>query len=154
MSDPTLLAALLSTALASGAAAPPRDAALAEALSGLWCFSRDEGRSCWAWEEVTADGGLRVWGQTPDGLNRFWSEGRYTVEGVVTCVEITASSEHAPHVAGDAFCAEVVHVDERVHRFRAVGGTRETVTYRLADTAEAPRFEDARASLAPALISP
>ena len=67
----------------------------------------------------------------------------------MTCVEISASSEHAPHVTGDAFCAEVVHVDDKVHRFRAVGGTRETVTHRLATDSEAPSFDDLRSALLP-----
>lgn len=139
----TTAAVLLSTMFAAmHAAAVPRDEALADALAGLWCFSRDGGSSCWAWEEITAEGDLRIWGQTPDGLNEFWSAGRYTVDGVVTCVKIAASSAHAPHVAGDAFCAEVMHVDDDVHSFRAVGGTRETVTYRVAAPAPSPSFED------------
>jgi hypothetical protein len=125
-----LLVSMSATA-PSSVAEVPKDAALARALDGTWCFSRDEGKTCWAWEKVTAEGGLRVWGQTSDGLNEFWSEGTYTVDGVVTCVKITAASEHAHHVAGDAFCAEVLQVDEKIHRFRGVGGTREVITYRL-----------------------
>lgn len=127
--------ALLLLALAGGtgpawAADPPRDAALAQALVGLWCNSQDGGRTCWAWDRFDADGGFEACGQADGDPRPFHGAGRIHVSGQRMCYRLSAASANFWLPAGASYCTEIVAIDAHTHRYRDLDTGAEFTLYR------------------------
>lgn len=126
-----LLAAALMLAGCTALSPPaPRGDALHRALHGLWCNSNDGGRSCWAWDEFSADGRFRACGRTDDDPRPFRGAGRVEVKGQRMCYEVDAASENFWLRPGQRYCTDIVAIDAATHRYRDIDTGAEFTLYR------------------------
>lgn len=89
----------------------PRNEQLAAKLVGVWCASRDSGRSCFGHEEYKSDGTVRAWGTSATTGKLIESKGKYQVQGTTVCFnEIKISSEGAANPVG-GFCSKYLYFD-------------------------------------------
>lgn len=129
-----LAAALMLAGCAAAPAGPPRDDALHRALHGLWCNSDDGGRSCWAWDEFTADGRFRACGRTDDDPRPFRGEGRVDVRGQRMCYVVEAASDNFWLRPGQRYCTDIVAIDARMHRYRDIDSGAEFTLFRRGES--------------------
>ncbi|MGD9833813.1 MAG: hypothetical protein AB7U92_13795 [Piscinibacter sp.] len=108
----------------------PRGDALHRALHGLWCNSNDGGRSCWAWDEFSADGRFRACGRTDDDPRPFRGEGRVEVSGRRMCYTVDAASENFWLRPGQRYCTDIVAIDAQTHRYRDIDTGAEFTLFR------------------------
>jgi hypothetical protein len=126
-----LLFAMLAMSMVSGAHinSAPTDDALREHLHGRWGASHDGGRTFWASDEYADDGRIVATGRL-DGVD-FRVAGDHLVEGHRSCMLVRESTEPQRWPVGQTICADVLHVDDRVMRFRYVGSTQERQLHRI-----------------------
>lgn len=111
---------------------PPRDAALQQALQGMWCNSSDGGRSCWAWDEFDADGRFSACGRTDDDPRPFAGSGRISVSGQRMCYRVETASGSFWLQPGQRYCTDIVAIDAASHRYRDIDTGAEFTLYRRA----------------------
>lgn len=99
---------------------PPQGEALHQALLGTWCNTADGGRSCWAWDEFSADGRFRACGRTDDDPRPFRGEGRVEVRGQRMCYVVDAASDNFWLRPGQRYCTDIVAIDALTHRYRDI----------------------------------
>jgi hypothetical protein len=137
-----LAALLVALALAPATARSPmpEGAALQRALVGLWCNSHDGGATCWAWDEFTSDGRLRLCGRADGDPRPFHGSGRVTVEGRRMCYRVEAASDNFWLPPGQTYCTEIVAIDAHTHRYRDLdSGAEFTLHRRPAAARDCPR---------------
>jgi hypothetical protein len=118
----------------------PEGAALQRALEGLWCNSHDGGATCWAWDEFTSDGRLRLCGRADGDPRPFHGSGRVTVEGRRLCYRVEAASDNFWLPPGQTYCTEIVALDTHTHRYRDLDtGAEFTLHRRPAAARDCPR---------------
>lgn len=120
----------LLAACTGGPARAPHDAALHRALHGVWCNSADGGRSCWAWDEFSADGRFRACGRTDDDPRPFRGEGRVDVRGQRMCYVVESASDNFWLRPGQRYCTDIVAIDAGSHRYRDIDTGAEFTLFR------------------------
>lgn len=128
---PILVALLGVLATHDGTLAQPMDAALQQALLGVWCNSNDGGRTCWAYDEFFEDGRFEACGRTEDDPRPFRGGGKVTVTGRRMCYEVTFASDNFWIRPGGRYCTDIVAIDGRMHRYRDIDTGAEFVLYRI-----------------------
>lgn len=123
-------AVLVLAGCAAVAPAPPRGEALHRALHGTWCNSNDGGRSCWAWDEFSADGRFSACGRTDDDPRPFRGAGRVEVSGRRMCYGVDTASENFWLRPGQRYCTDIVAIDARTHRYRDIDTGAEFTLFR------------------------
>jgi hypothetical protein len=128
---PILAAFLGLLATPGGALAQPGDAALHQALLGVWCNSNDGGRTCWAYDEFFDDGRFEACGRTDDDPRPFRGQGRVTVIGQRMCYQVTLASANFWIQPGGRFCTDIVAIEGAAHRYRDIDTGAEFVLHRI-----------------------
>ena len=109
-----LLAALLVGCATPEVIAPT----LAAALVGVWCNSHDGGKTCWALDEFTEHGTLRMCGlQEEDGLP-FEASATVTFTGQRMCYQVVKATSNFWLRPGQRYCTEIVEVHVLSHVYR------------------------------------
>jgi hypothetical protein len=118
---PALLAVLLSSCAAPPWVAP----SLPAALEGVWCNSTDGGKSCWAWDEFTPEGTLKMCGLQDEDDRPFRAVATVAFEGRRMCYRVVAASENFWLRPGQRYCTEIVRVDPDSHVYRDLDTAKE-----------------------------
>lgn len=125
------LAIILAAAPSLAQVPAPRGEALHRALEGVWCNSSDGGRTCWALDEFDGAGLFRACGRTEDDHRPFHGSGRVRVTGQRMCYTVTAASDNFWLSPGQAYCTEIVAINDQTHRYRDIDTGKEYTLYRL-----------------------
>ena len=131
MTGPALaLAAALAGVVPAATAA--QDAALLQALQGVWCNSNDGGRTCWAYDEFFADGSFAACGRTDDDPRPFRGGGPVSVSGRRMCYPVAFASDNFWLRPGGRYCTDILSIDARTHRYRDIDTQQEFTLHRVA----------------------
>ena len=131
MTGPALaLAAALAGVVPAATAA--QDAALLQALQGVWCNSNDGGRTCWAYDEFFADGSFAACGRTDDDPRPFRGGGPASVSGRRMRNTVAFASDNFWLRPGGRYCTDILSIDARTHRYRDIDTQQEFTLHRVA----------------------
>jgi len=114
------------------AATAAQDAALLQALQGVWCNSNDGGRTCWAYDEFFADGSFEACGRTDDDPRPFRGGGPVSVSGRRMCYTVAFASDNFWLRPGGRYCTDILSIDARTHRYRDIDTQQEFTLHRVA----------------------
>ena len=120
---------------ASASTAPLRplaDAALQQALQGLWCNREPGAVACWAHDLFSPDGQFASCGQAEGDARPFSGRGRYTVEGQHMCYRVEAASANFWLPVGARYCTRIVTIGPQQHRYQDLDSGAEFTLWREA----------------------
>jgi hypothetical protein len=107
----------------------PTDAALKQALVGVWCNSDDGGKTCWGYDEFRSDGTVKSCALPPGSIRAWTGAARFEVKGTYSCMVVTESSDDTMR-PGDRLCAEVLEINAVSQRYRFTDSKEEFLLYR------------------------
>lgn len=113
-------ALILLPSFAAAQPAPLEGPALHRALEGVWCNSHDGGRSCWAYDEFSADGRFEACGRTEDDPRPFRGSGTVTVTGQRMCYVVATASSNFWLPLSSRYCTDIVSIGPDTHRYRDI----------------------------------
>jgi len=91
------------------------------ALQGAWCFSNDDGRSCWGWDVYVDSETIEACGRFPKDGNAFRARVKFRVDGTRACYEVTESNHFKAFPVGVKVCATVLEINGTHLRYRING---------------------------------
>lgn len=107
----------------------PTDAALKNALVGVWCNSDDGGKTCWGFDEFREDGTVSSCSLPPGATQAWRGSATYEVKGVYSCLIVTDSSD-ATMRPGERICAQVLEINSVLQRYKYTDASAEFTLYR------------------------
>jgi hypothetical protein len=115
-----ILTSLSAVALISCSSTPPRQPTFAdEDMRGVWCASRDGGKTCWAYGEEYDNGTSDSCGLHPESGVQFAMTLTHKDDGPIRCDTVVKSSHPQVMPPGKSFCARLLSKgpDSRTYTF-------------------------------------
>ena len=126
----TVLVALLALA---GEEAPALSYSNSQML-GVWCSSRDGGRTCWGYGETYANGDMDSCGTVPDTDVSFAMVLHAENHGDTRCETVVKTSHPKVMPVGERFCSRLVAVEPDEYSYVFTDDTKVRTLYRRART--------------------
>ena len=99
-------------------------------LVGVWCSSKDDGATCWAYGETYPDGTVDSCGREPSSGTEFAMVLTSEVQGPVKCETVVKTSHPNVMPVGEKFCSRILSKSKDRYTYSFTDDSRARTTYR------------------------
>ena len=99
-------------------------------MFGVWCSSRDNGATCWAYGETYPDGTIDSCGREPASGTEFAMTLTSKVDGPLRCETVVKTSHPEVMPVGESFCSRLISKGKDQYTYSFTDDSKLRTTYR------------------------